>query len=64
MHPTEESPRLPERESTSAPSTPLRPDVVDALSNTRKIVAAVVPDEVARREKTYRLAGGGWPVWR
>lgn len=64
MHPTEESPRPPEAESTSAPSTPLRPDVVDALSNAREAVGAIVPDEVACREKTYRLAGGGWPVWR
>ena len=53
-------------EPSHAPSTPVRHDVVDALTAARDAVSGLLPREVEpRREKSYRDAGpGGWRVWR
>ena len=65
MHPPEERVDQAIDGTSSAPSTPVRHDVADARSDTRKAVSDVLPNEVeSRRDKSYRLAGGGWPVWR
>ncbi len=64
MHPIEESVDERADDTPSAPSAPVRHDVVDARSDTRDGVSDLLPDEVEpRRDKPYRLAGG-WPVWR
>ncbi len=66
MHSIKESVDAVADEASSAPSTPVRHDVVDALTAARDVVSGLLPREVEpRREKSYRDAGpGGWRVWR